>query len=105
MTEAGHADLINGFAANFFSDTWNLATVLSSIEGDVTPESISEAFRAATELDGFMGPMLTCDHTAWPGESACGNQVLLYQVQEDGTQRAITEDFIDTSPYIALLES
>ena len=105
MTEAGHEDLLAGFAANFFSDTWNLVTVLSSIEGDVTPEAISEAFRATTELDGFMGPMLTCDHTAWPGESACGNQVLLYEVQEDGTQRAITDDFIDTSPYIALLES
>ena len=27
-----------------------------------------------------MGPTITCDHTAWPGESACGNQVLLYEV-------------------------
>jgi hypothetical protein len=50
-----------------------------------------------------MGPSITCDHTAWPGESACGNQVLLYKVAEGGTQKAIPPEFIDTSPYIAVL--
>jgi branched-chain amino acid transport system substrate-binding protein len=105
MTAAGHEDLIPGFAANFFSDVWNLNAVLSSIEGDVTPESITEAFRATVDLDGFMGPTLTCDHSAWPGESACGNQVLLYEIDENGIQRALTAEFIDTSPYIDVLGS
>ena len=59
--------------------------------------------RATKDLDSFMGPSITCDHTAWPGESACGNQVLLYKVEEGGTQKAITPSFIDTSPYIAVL--
>ena len=103
MTEAGHADVINGFAWNYFSDTWNLAAVLASIQGDVTPEAITAAFRATKDLDSFMGPSITCDHTAWPGESACGNQVLLYKVEEGGMQKAITPEFIDTSPYIAVL--
>jgi branched-chain amino acid transport system substrate-binding protein len=103
MTAAGHADVINGFAWNYFSDTWNLAAVLASIQGDVTPESITDAFRATKDLDSFMGPSITCDHTAWPGESACGNRVLLYKVEEGGSQKAITPDFIDTSPYIAVL--
>lgn len=103
MTEAGHADVINGFAWNYFSDTWNLAAVLAGIQGDVTPESISASFRSTKDLDSFMGPSITCDHTAWPGESACGNQVLLYKVEEGGTQKAITPDFIDTSPYISVL--
>ena len=40
---------------------------------------------------------------AMRGESACGNRVLLYKVEEGGTQKAITPDFIDTSPYIAVL--
>jgi len=95
--------VINGFAWNYFSDTWNLAAVLASIQGDVTPESITDAFRATKDLDSFMGPSITCDHTAWPGESACGNRVLLYKVEEGGSQKAITPDFIDTSPYIAVL--
>src|SRR4029079_4364552 len=103
MTAAGHADVINGFAWNYFSDTWNLAAVLASIQGDVTPESITDAFRATKDLDSFMGPSITCDHTAWPGESACGNRVLLYKVEEGGSQKAITPHFIDTSPYIAVL--
>jgi branched-chain amino acid transport system substrate-binding protein len=105
MTEAGHEELINGFAWDYFSDTWNLAAVLRSVEGDITPAAITEAFRATADLDSFMGPTISCDHTAWPGESACGNKVLLYEVQEGGTQKAITDDFIDTSPYIAALES
>jgi hypothetical protein len=29
--------------------------------------------------------------------------VLLYKVQDDGSQKAITPDFIDTSPYIEQL--
>ena len=33
----------------------------------------------------------------------CGNQVLLYKVEEGGMQKAITPEFIDTSPYIAVL--
>jgi branched-chain amino acid transport system substrate-binding protein len=105
MTEAGHQDLINGFAWDYFSDTWNLAAVLSSINGDVTPQSISDAFRATKDLDSFMGPTITCDHSAWPGQSACGNEVLLYEAQEGGSQKAITSDFIDTSKYISFLKS
>ena len=103
MTAAGHADLINGFAWDYFSDTVNLAAVLSTIEGEPTPEAIIAAFKATKDLDSFMGPTITCDHSAWPGESACGNKVLLYQVQDDGTQKAITPDFIDTSSFISVL--
>jgi branched-chain amino acid transport system substrate-binding protein len=103
MTAAGHEDLIPGFAWDYFSDTMNLARILATIDGEVTPEAITEAFMATKDFDSFMGPTISCDHTAWPGESACGNQVLLYQVQEDGSQKAITPDFIDTSTYIAVL--
>jgi hypothetical protein len=31
--------------------------------------------------------------------------VLLYQIDENGTQRALTAEFIDTSPYIDVLGS
>ena len=103
MTAAGHADLVNGFAWDYFSDTMNLTAVLATIDGDATPEAISEAFKATKDLDSFMGPTISCDHSAWPGESACGNKVLLYQVQDDGTQKAITPEFIDTSSFISVL--
>ncbi len=103
MTAAGHEDLINGFAWDYFSDTVNLSRVLSTITGDVTPASITDAFMATKDFDSFMGPTISCDHSAWPGESACGNQVLLYEVQADGTQKALTKEFIDTSSYIAVL--
>ena len=103
MTAAGHADLINGFAWDYFSDTMNLTAVLATIDGHPTPEAISGAFKATKDLDSFMGPTISCDHSAWPGESACGNKVLLYQVQDDGTQKAITPDFIDTASFISVL--
>jgi branched-chain amino acid transport system substrate-binding protein len=103
MTAAGHADIATGFAWDYFSDTMNLAAILSTIDGDVTAQSVKDAFNKTVKLDSFMGPTISCDHSAWPGQSACGNHVLLYKVSDDGTQKAITPDFIDTSPYIKLL--
>ncbi len=103
MNAAGHADIANGFAWDYFSDTMNLASILSTIDGDVTAQSVKDAFKATVGLDSFMGPTISCDHSAWPTQSACGNRVLLYKVQTDGSQKAITPDFIDTSPYIAQL--
>ncbi len=103
MNAAGHADIANGFAWNYFSDTMNLASILSTIDGDVTAQSVNDAFNSTVGLDSFMGPTISCDHSAWPTQSACGNSVLLYKVQDDGSQKAITPDFIDTSPYIELL--
>ena len=103
MKSAGHSDIVNGFAWDYFSDTMNLAAVLGSINGDVTPAAVKDAFKKTVGLDSFMGPTISCDHSAWPGQSACGNHVLLYKVQDDGTQKAITPDFIDTSQYIAKL--
>jgi branched-chain amino acid transport system substrate-binding protein len=105
MTAAGHGKLINGFAWDYFSDTWNLAAVLGRIDGEATSASVAAALRSTKGLDSFMGPAITCDHTAWPGQSACGNKVLLYQVQDGGKQKALTDQFIDTSPYIPLLGS
>jgi branched-chain amino acid transport system substrate-binding protein len=103
MEAAGHTDIANGFASYYFSDAMNLAAVLSTIDGEVTGESVKDAFNNTIGLDSFMGPTISCDHSAWPGESACGNKVLIYQVADDGSQKAITPDFIDTSPYIAQL--
>jgi branched-chain amino acid transport system substrate-binding protein len=105
MTAAGQQKLIDGFAWDFFSDTWNLATVLKGIQGEITPTSATDALHSTKNIDSYMGPTITCDHTAWPGRSACGNRVLLYQVQTGGTQKALTNQFIDTAPYIPLLSS
>lgn len=103
MKAAGHADITNGFAWDYFSDTMNLVSILSKVDGDVTAQSVKDAFNSTVDLDSFMGPSISCNHSAWPGQSACGNRVLLYKVQDDGSQKAITPDFIDTSPYIAQL--
>jgi len=81
----------------------NLASILSTIDGEATAQSVKEAFKNTVDLDSFMGPKISCDHTAWPSQSACGNHVLLYQVQPDGSQKAITPDFIDTSSFIGQL--
>ena len=103
MTAAGHADIATGFAWDYFSDTMNLASILATVDGDVTAQSVKDAFSKTVKLDSFMGPTISCDHSAWPGQSACGNRVLLYKVSDDGTQKAITPDFIDTSSYIQQL--
>ena len=83
MTAAGHADLVNGFAGDYFSDTINIAGILGTIDGDVTPAGDQRRLQQRrSDLDSFMGPTISCDHSAWPGQSACGNKVLLYQVHD-----------------------
>lgn len=97
MTDAGHEDNVGGYADFAFSDTMNLSRILASIDGDVTAATAMEQLRATTAFDSFMGPVITCDHTAWPGQSACGTSLLMYQV-EAGEQVPITDDFITVDP-------
>ena len=94
MEDAGHADLIDGFARLYFSDTVNLARILATIDGDITPASATAALESATDFDAFMGGTISCDGSAWPGENACGNGVLVYRVSDEGVMEATVDEFV-----------
>ncbi|GAA3640047.1 hypothetical protein GCM10022267_28100 [Lentzea roselyniae] len=90
MKAAGHDEPVAG-AVMSFADIMTLARVLSTSDG--TPE---QALRAVKNLDSFLGPQITCDHT-WFGNSACSTAVLFYRFQPNGALKAQVPDFIEVA--------
>jgi branched-chain amino acid transport system substrate-binding protein len=94
MEAAGHDDLVHGNALMTFADMMTLRDVLSTIQGDVDGASISAALMATKDADSFAGPRITCDKTVMAGNSACHAGLLFFQVQDDGSVKALTPDFV-----------
>lgn len=100
MTEGGFEKEINAsLAPAYFADTVTMARILEGVSGPITPASVTKAMNAAVDVDSFIGPEISCDGSAWPGQSACGNQALLYETQANGKQKEISEGFIDVSEF------
>lgn len=95
MTAAGQEDLVEGFAQTTFSDIVTLASILGGIDGEIDGAAVTAAMESAIGVQAFMGQEISCDGTAWPGQTACAPGLLVYEVQADGTKAAITDDFID----------
>jgi len=94
MKAAGHEDLVSGNAEMTFADMMTLRDVLSTIDGDVTGASIAAALMATKNANSFVGPNITCDKTVMPGNSACHAGLLFFEVQGDGSVKALTPDFV-----------
>ncbi|WP_158882737.1 ABC transporter substrate-binding protein [Amycolatopsis anabasis] len=97
MKAAGQEAIAGGLAQWTFADTVNLSRVLATINGPIDGVSVSAALRSTKNLDGFLGPLLTCDHTVLKGQSSCGHSLLVYRVRPDGGQQAQTRDFVDVT--------
>ena len=46
------------------------------------------------DANSFAGPRITCDKTVMPGNSACHAGLLFFEVQNDGSIKALTHDFV-----------
>lgn len=96
MTAAGHERLIEGFAVAPYGAWREIEFILETIEGPITPESITDAFTNAGETPGWFGPNLRCGQAPWPPESShCTSQIMVWQVveSEDGAlQRIVLGD-------------
>ena len=88
MTAAGHEKLIEGFGIAPYGAWREIEFILETIEGPITPESITDAFTNAGETPGWFGPNLRCGMAPWPPESShCMSHIMVWQVveKEDGT--------------------
>jgi branched-chain amino acid transport system substrate-binding protein len=97
MRAAGHEDLVDGNAIISFADMINLSRIMATIDGPIDGVSVAGALDATREFDSYAGPTITCDGTVMPGNSACSTDLLFFQVQDDGSVRAVTDDFIDVT--------
>ena len=92
MTAAGHERLVEGFAVAPYGAWREIEFILETIEGPITPESITDAFAHSGETPGWFGPNLRCGQAPWPPESShCMSHIMVWQVveAEDGTLRRI----------------
>jgi branched-chain amino acid transport system substrate-binding protein len=95
MKRAGQDKLVEGNAVITFADTINLVKVLSTVNGPIDGPAVAAALKATKGVDSFLGPKLTCDKTAVPGNSACHSGLLYYRIQQDGSLKAVTPNFLD----------
>jgi ABC-type branched-subunit amino acid transport system substrate-binding protein len=87
MRDAGHEDLINGFASLTFAFMVDLKTALETIpEGPINSESISAALHQDRWLPSFNGPDFNCGAKVWRAEpSYCRSGLLILRVvKRDG---------------------
>jgi branched-chain amino acid transport system substrate-binding protein len=97
MRDAGHEDLIGGNAIISFADLINLTRIMATIDGPIDGGSVAEALRATTDFDSYAGPTISCDGSVLPGNSACSTDLLFFQVQDDGSVEAVTDDYVDVT--------
>lgn len=99
MTDSGNEEFINGFAVAPFSAWMQIRPFLESIEGDITAESVQNAFDSAGTTPGWFGPDLNCGQAPWPAETShCRAEIAVWEVAErdDGTiGRELFTDFFN----------
>jgi branched-chain amino acid transport system substrate-binding protein len=82
--------IIDGYTDGAFQTFLGVQRVLGGITGDITPESVTEAFRNMPPTDLPLGAGITyqCDGQQVPGLTAiCGNQALVATFDADGVAR------------------
>ncbi|HZM31233.1 MAG TPA: ABC transporter substrate-binding protein [Acidimicrobiales bacterium] len=97
MRAAGHEDLIGGNALISFADMINLSRIMATVTGPVDGAAVAGALDATADFDSYAGPTISCDGSVMPGNSACSTDLLFFQVQADGSVRAVTDDFVDVT--------
>jgi branched-chain amino acid transport system substrate-binding protein len=77
------------------------AEVLRGVKGPIDTASITTALDEVKNLQSFLGPKITCNHTKWPNSSACSNELIVATLQEDGSLKPNDEGgFLAVSPSI-----
>ena len=100
MTAAGYEDHIEGFAVAPYSSWRAIELILEQIEGPITAETVTEAFRTSGDVPGWFGATHRCGQAPWPTEtSACRAEIAVWQVvlHDDGTvgRLLVGDGFID----------
>jgi branched-chain amino acid transport system substrate-binding protein len=83
-----------------FAALVDLSKIMSRIQGNITPESVTTAMTQVKDYQTFAGPTVTCDGTAWPGRpSSCSHKGIFFEVQADGSLKPLDPNgFIDLDP-------
>ena len=95
MKQAGQSKWINSNAAFGFADVVTLARALAGMHSSaLTGPSVEAGLRATKGLNAFLGGPITCNHAAFPGQSACSTGVLMYKVDGSGQLRLTSSGWV-----------
>jgi branched-chain amino acid transport system substrate-binding protein len=91
MEAVGHGDEATATIPLVFGyiSVIEAAEVLRTVDGDITPATITEAFRAANGVGGSFGQPVTCEPPPHPGTSSCAESYLVFEFAADGTQEPL----------------
>jgi branched-chain amino acid transport system substrate-binding protein len=85
---------LNVFSQFVFAGVVNLATVLSTIEGDITPASVTTALDATKDVHAFMGDTFSCAGELTDlAPSVCGGDILVLRAK-GGKLQQLTDKFL-----------
>lgn len=95
MKQAGQSKWIDSNAAFGFADVVTLARALGAMHASTfTGPSVEAGLRSTNGLNAFLGEPVTCNHTAFPGQSACSIGVLMYKVDSSGQLRLASSGWV-----------
>lgn len=94
MDGAGKSDEVVGLAYAGYAGVWQTASVLRTIEGDLTAETVMAAMRALKDAPNALGQPITCDPRPYPGFSGCAEGWLEFRSQADGTFEPLSDEFV-----------
>jgi hypothetical protein len=60
----------------------------------LTGSSVEAGLGATHGLNAFLGEPITCNHAAFPGQSACSTGVLMYKVDASGQLRLTSSGWV-----------
>jgi branched-chain amino acid transport system substrate-binding protein len=100
MTAIDRGDQQSARSEYSFGGMVDTAKILSGIKGDITPDSVTTAFKNVKDFQSFAGPKITCDGTQWVGRpSSCSHSGIFFEVQPDGSLKPTDPNgFISLDP-------
>ncbi len=94
MKAAKQSKWILSNAAFGFANLVTLSRALGNVKGSYTGTTVEAALRGTKNLDAFLGDKITCNHTAFPGQSSCSTGILFYKVDSNGGLRLASKGWV-----------
>jgi len=80
-----------------FAQLVTFAKALDAVEGDLTGETVLTTLKGLKDFPSFLGPKITCGSKTSPN---CTTEMLLFDVQEDGSIKPAGGDFLTPVPEV-----
>jgi len=104
MKAAGQEKYTTGFALAPYSAFFELTSILDTIKGPITPDSVKAAFAASTDSPGHLGPDLHCASHPWTTEkSHCRADILVWKVVAGPNGPVREPAYKDPQNYLSLV--